>query len=180
MEHNFVINNLDCAHCGAKIEEAINRLDGVESAVLNYPLKKMKICGNITDELLKLINETARAIEPEVEIVRAERARHAHHHHEYHHEHCHDDHCECGHEHHHEHSHEEHHHDHCHDDHCECGHEHAHEHHHEHGESKKELAVIAAGAVLFIAAVLTGSLLNIRPHRISAMLPLKKLLLRKE
>ena len=148
MENTFYINNLGCAHCGAKIEEAVGKLEGVESAVLNFPMKKLKICGEVTDELLRLINETARAIEPEVEIVRAEHAHHKHHEH-----HHHDEHCECGHEHHHHH-----------DEHCGCGHEH--EHTHEHGEkvsAAAELAVLAAGVVLFAGALITGHFLDAMP-----------------
>ena len=147
MEHELHIINLDCANCGAKIEAAINRLEGVEKAVLNFPMKKLKVQGELSDELLTLMNETARAIEPEVEIVRGEK----HHYHEHgrghHHEHCHD-HCECGHEHHHEHE-----------------HEHEHEHHHDHGEKSltAKLLPLAAGIVLFIAAIVCGHVFDIAP-----------------
>lgn len=147
MEHELHIENLDCANCGAKIEAAINRLDGVEKAVLNFPLKKLKVRGELTDELLALMNETARSIEPEVEIVRGGK-HHREHHHEHHHEHCHD-HCECGHDHHHEHEHH---------------HEHGHEHHH-HGEKSgiSKLLPLAAGIVLFIAAIVYGHISDIFP-----------------
>ena len=73
--YEFTVNNLDCAHCGAKIEEAIGKLDGVEKAVLNFPLKKLKITGSISDDLLGKMNETARKIEPEVSIVPLEPER---------------------------------------------------------------------------------------------------------
>ena len=69
MERYFSVKNLDCAHCGAKIEEAIGKIDGVESAVLNFPLRKLKIIGNITDELLHRINTTANSIEAGVVIA---------------------------------------------------------------------------------------------------------------
>ena len=65
----FEVNNLDCAHCGAKIEEAISKLDGVSSAVLNYPLKKLRVTAVYSDEMIKLICDTAAAIEPDVELV---------------------------------------------------------------------------------------------------------------
>ena len=183
MDNTFYINNLDCAHCGAKIEEAIGRLEGIESAVLNFPLKKLRISGEVTDELLKLINETARAIEPEVEIVRAKHFHHGVHEHHHHgddcecgHEHHHGNDCECGHEHHHhgddcECGHEHHHHGddcecghehHHHADSCECGHEHTHEHC-EDGSPAGELAVIAAGVLMFAGALLTGHFLSIKP-----------------
>ena len=69
MDKSYEIQNLDCAHCGAKIEEAIRRLEGVEEAVLNFPLKKLMIKGEHTEELLRQMNDTARNIEPEVVIV---------------------------------------------------------------------------------------------------------------
>ena len=117
MEKVFSINNLDCAHCGAKIEEAISKLEGIESAVLNFPMKKLRVHGELSDDMLERMHETARKIEPDVEFVPSAEHSHDHaHHHEHEHEHHHD-HC-CVHEHEHEH-----HHDHC------CDHEH--EHHHE-------------------------------------------------
>ena len=69
MEKTFIIKNLDCAHCGGKIEDALNRLDGVDSAVLNFPMRKLRISGNIDEKLVSLINSTASAIETGVEIV---------------------------------------------------------------------------------------------------------------
>ena len=110
----FEIKNLDCAHCGAKIEEAISQLDGVDSALLNYPLKKLKVTGVITEELITLMNRTAESIEPGVEITPyssresqrrsrikeivkelEEEAPHTHSQEE----HEHGEHCDCGHEH---------------------------------------------------------------------------------
>jgi len=112
MERSFSINNLDCANCGAKIEKAISRIDGVESAVLNFPMKKLKIHGKFGEEILDLIYKAARKIEPDVEFIPMTEHDHAH---EHHHDHC----CE------HENEHD-HHHDHY------CEHYHEHEHHHDH------------------------------------------------
>lgn len=126
----FEVKNLDCAHCGAKIEEAISQLDGVDSAILNYPLKKLKVTGVITEELITLMNRTAFDIEPGVEIVPyssresqrrsrikeivkelEEEAPPTHSHEE------HDDHCDCGHDHHGHDHHDHEHHDHDHHEH---------------------------------------------------------------
>ena len=117
MEKSFSVLNLDCAHCGAKIEEAINKLDGIESAVLNFPLKKFKIKGELTDELISKINKVANSIEAGVIISPIEKEHHEHKHE--HHHHHHDEECGCDHDHEHEHHH---HHD------EECGSEHDHEH----------------------------------------------------
>lgn len=158
----FTISNLDCAHCGAKIEEALNKLDGVESAVLNFPLKKITVRGEVTDELLHQMNETAAAIEPGVVIAPYDRRsahKHEHHHH-------HDEECSCGHDHEHEH---EHHHEHAHDHEHEHHHEHEHAHHHEHEQGKLsgELISFIVGVTVFAAAVIVGKTLDILPLTIA-------------
>ena len=110
MEKYFSISNLDCAHCGAKIEEAIGKLEGIESAVLNFPMKKFKIKGDLTDELIVKINEVANSIEAGVVIAAMEEAHHHSRRHEHEDEHHHhDEECGCGHDHEHEHEHHHHH-----------------------------------------------------------------------
>ena len=71
----FTVNNLDCAHCGAKIEALISDMQTVESAVLNFPLKKLTVTGDIDEDTIMLMNELAKAIEPDVEIVRMEKSQ---------------------------------------------------------------------------------------------------------
>ncbi|WP_455529876.1 heavy metal translocating P-type ATPase [Ruminococcus sp.] len=146
MEKDYIIDNLDCAHCGAKIEAAINRIEGIESAVLNFPLKKIRIRGEVNDELLKKINETANSIEAGVVISPAAHGHHHSHHSHEHHEH--------GHEHGHHHDHE-----------CCCDeHEHhdAAEHHHEHLFPVSEVLTLVAGIILFAAALICSKLLDIK------------------
>ena len=100
MEKTYLIKNLGCAHCGGKIEEAINKMDGIEKAVLNFPMMKLKVVGNITDDTLAQMNKIANSIEAGVEFV-PEGHGHSHEHHGEHHHHEHSD-C-CGHEHEHKH-----------------------------------------------------------------------------
>lgn len=69
MKKVYTVNNLDCANCGAKIEELIAGMQGIESAVLNFPLKKLTITGDINEDTLELINVLAQAVENGVEIV---------------------------------------------------------------------------------------------------------------
>ncbi len=169
MEKIFSISNLDCAHCGAKIEEAINKLEGIESAVLNFPMKKFKIKGDITDELLTEINRVASSIEAGVVIspIEKELKTHSHHHHEHEHEYHHGEKCCCGHDHGHHH----------HDDECDCEHEHhhekvhSHEHTHDHSENHEDLSheilSLVMGIVFFAAAVLSGKILDIKALTIS-------------
>ena len=128
MEKYFSVNNLGCAHCGAKIEEAIQKLECVESAVLNFPMRKIKIRGELTETFIETINKIANSIEAGVTFSPIEK-KHKHDHEHEHHEHHHDDECCCGHD--HEHEHHEHHH---HDDECGCGHDHEHHEHHHHDD----------------------------------------------
>lgn len=102
MEKTYSIKNLGCAHCGGKIEEAINKMDGIEKAVLNFPMMKLKVVGNITDDTLTQMNKIANSIEAGVEFV-PESHGHSHEHHGEHHHHEHGDCCDHDHEHEHEH-----------------------------------------------------------------------------
>ena len=69
MEKCYEIKNLECAHCGAKIEALISDMTGIESAVLNFPLKKLTVKGEFDEDTLPLMNELAKAIEPDTEII---------------------------------------------------------------------------------------------------------------
>lgn len=150
MEKTYTIIGLDCAHCGSKIEEAINKLDGIESAVLNFPMKTLKINGNISGDTLEIINKTAGKIEAGVKIVPKDRTSAVQHEHKHNHEHSE---CCCGHCHEHEHSHE---------------HEHDHSHSHSKNESHfSEIISFIIGAAFFAAAIISGKVLDIKPLTLS-------------
>lgn len=146
MEKTYTIIGLDCAHCGSKIEEEINKLDGIESVVLNFPMKTLKIKGNISGDTLEIINKTAGKIEAGVKIVPKDRTSAVQHEHKHNHEHSE---CCCG---------------HCHE------HEHSHEYEHDHSRShdKKEshfceIISFIIGVTIFAAAVISGKVLDIKP-----------------
>ena len=73
MKKVFKLEGLDCAHCAAKIEEKVSKLEGVKSVVINFMTTKMtleSVDENITDvveKVKKLINE----VEPDVNMVKA-------------------------------------------------------------------------------------------------------------
>lgn len=70
MKKTYILENLDCAHCAAKIEEAVGRLDGVESASVAFMTGKMVVEGpeEIFEDILPKIEKAAKKIEPDVEI----------------------------------------------------------------------------------------------------------------
>lgn len=69
MEKTYIIKNLGCAHCGSLIEEAIGKIDGVESAVLNFATRKIKVNGELGSDTLCQMNNISSEIEPGTEIV---------------------------------------------------------------------------------------------------------------
>ena len=73
MQKVFRLEGLDCAHCAAKIEERVSKLEGVKSVVINFMTTKMTLesidenIGEVVEKVKKLINE----IEPDVNMVKA-------------------------------------------------------------------------------------------------------------
>ncbi len=79
MQKTYILKNLECANCGGKIEEAINALNDVEKAVLNFPERKLKVTGNINSDTEKSMQDICDRIENGVIISSGEE----HHHHEH-------------------------------------------------------------------------------------------------
>ena len=122
MKKVYILEQLGCANCGAKIERDVASLEQVEEAILVFPTKQLRVQTAQPDGLDSIIQEIARKYEPDITVYDRDGvspAPHEHHHHEHGKE------CGCGHD------HEHHHHEH--GEGCGCGHDHEH-HHHEHGE----------------------------------------------
>ena len=72
MKKTYTIEGLDCANCAAKIEEALGKLDGVESATVSFLSEKVKfdLRDDVDlDKLLAKANEIADKIEPGSKIL---------------------------------------------------------------------------------------------------------------
>ena len=65
MKKTFKLTDLDCAHCAAKMEEAIAKIDGVNSVSVNFMTQKMKL--DASDERFDEILEEAIAICKKIE-----------------------------------------------------------------------------------------------------------------
>lgn len=62
---DFLLNNLNCAHCAEKINDKVEKLSYVENSNMNFVAKKLSVfakCGDITkqhmSEIAKIIHET--------------------------------------------------------------------------------------------------------------------------
>jgi len=60
MKKKFILNGLECANCAAKIEHAVNKLDGVKEATVNFMTQKLVIEGE--DEKMPTIMQEAEKI----------------------------------------------------------------------------------------------------------------------
>lgn len=90
MKKIYTVNNLECAHCGGKIESAINQLEDVEEAVLNFPSRKLKVTGNITEKTEKAMQDICDRIENGVIISSQESSDNQNHSHSHGHNHSHE------------------------------------------------------------------------------------------
>lgn len=71
MKKKFKIENLCCANCGAKIEAAIKKLDGVTDANLNFIMQKISIEADDErfDEIVAAAAKICKKIEPDCVLV---------------------------------------------------------------------------------------------------------------
>lgn len=71
MRKTYILEDLDCAHCAGKIEEAVGKLDGVEKSTLTFLTQKLVIeadeakIDSITKEIKKIVKKT----EPDVTVI---------------------------------------------------------------------------------------------------------------
>ena len=72
MRKTFKLNELDCANCGAKMEAAIKKIDGVVDAKVTYMTQKLVVEADDArfDEIMDEAQAICRKIEPDCEIVR--------------------------------------------------------------------------------------------------------------
>ena len=65
----YIMENLGCANCAAKMEQKINELPQVEAATLTFATKQLRVASNHQEQLLPILQEICSSIESEV-IVR--------------------------------------------------------------------------------------------------------------
>ena len=71
MKKTFTLEELDCAHCAAKMEDAINKIDGVVSASISFMTQKLTIeaADEDFDKILKAAQKAIKKVEPDCRIV---------------------------------------------------------------------------------------------------------------
>ncbi|MBR4767596.1 MAG: cation transporter [Lachnospiraceae bacterium] len=71
MKKRFQLEDLDCAHCAAKMEEAIKKIDGVENAGVNFLTQKMFVEApeEKFDEIMAEVVKVCKKVEPDCRIL---------------------------------------------------------------------------------------------------------------
>ncbi|MFR1050512.1 MAG: cation transporter [Oscillospiraceae bacterium] len=72
MKKRYKLSDLDCANCAAKMEDAINKLDGVTAATVSFLQQKLTIEAEDTrfDEIMDQVAKVCKRIEPDCVIER--------------------------------------------------------------------------------------------------------------
>ena len=71
MKKKFRLENLDCANCAAKMEDAIKKIDGLTDASVSFMTQKMMIeaddavFDHVVEEAVKVIAK----VEPDCQVV---------------------------------------------------------------------------------------------------------------
>lgn len=71
MKKTYILEDLDCAHCAQKIEDAVAKLDGVENCKVTFLTQKMVLeaADGKADALTKEIKKIVKKLEPDVTVV---------------------------------------------------------------------------------------------------------------
>ncbi|MCB6992626.1 cation transporter [bacterium 210820-DFI.6.37] len=72
MKRSFKLSELDCANCAAKMEAAINKLDAVDTATINFMSQRLTIeaAEDKFEEVLDQAQKAINKVERDCKIVR--------------------------------------------------------------------------------------------------------------
>lgn len=72
MKRSYKLEDLCCANCAAKMETAINKLENVDEAVINFMSQRLTIVADEScfEDVLEASEKIIRKIEPNCRLVR--------------------------------------------------------------------------------------------------------------
>ncbi|MCI5937861.1 MAG: cation transporter [Eubacterium sp.] len=72
MKKKFKLQDLDCANCAAKMEDAINKIDGVSQATVSFMMQKLTIEADDErfEEIMDEVVKVCQKVEPDCQIIR--------------------------------------------------------------------------------------------------------------
>ena len=71
MKKSYKLNDLDCANCAAKMEAAINKIDGVNKATVSFMTQKLTLDADDEkfDSILSEAVSAVAKVEPDCKII---------------------------------------------------------------------------------------------------------------
>lgn len=72
MKKKFKLEDLDCANCAAKMEEAIKKLEGVQNASVSFMQQKMSIEADDDSDFDAIMDQVVKVcakVEPDCKIL---------------------------------------------------------------------------------------------------------------
>ena len=71
MKKKFKLQDLDCANCAAKMEEAIKKLPGVHDASVSFMTQKLMVDAEDAqfDDIMKQVADVCAKVEPDCKIL---------------------------------------------------------------------------------------------------------------
>ncbi len=72
MKKKFKLEDLDCANCAAKMEDAIKKIDGVNDAAMSFMTQKLTVDADDDrfDAIMDEIVAVCAKVEPDMKILR--------------------------------------------------------------------------------------------------------------
>ncbi|HJA29671.1 cation transporter [Olsenella sp. An293] len=72
MRKSFKLDEIDCANCAQKLQDAISKVEGVERASVNFLTQKLTLTAadDAFDDVLDRVVALTADLEPDCEIVR--------------------------------------------------------------------------------------------------------------
>ncbi len=72
MRKSFKLDEIDCANCANKLQDALAKLDGVDSVSVNFLTQKLTLSAadDRFNEVLERVVKLTSEIEPDCEIIR--------------------------------------------------------------------------------------------------------------
>ena len=71
MKRTYALDELDCANCGLKMEDAIRKIEGVKSVNISFMMQKITLEADDADfdRVLKEAVKACKKVEPDCRIV---------------------------------------------------------------------------------------------------------------
>ena len=71
MKKVFELDEVDCANCARKMQEAVAKIDGVDSVTVNFFTQKMTLeaADDKFDSVLKEALKVLKKVEPDCEVI---------------------------------------------------------------------------------------------------------------